>query len=101
MNRQPATVVSCPHCRKDFNPVIDDLILIPLPDAMVYLVMPTLGAMYTALWRYKHLLDPPQYAYDSDGRRHRMLTLHDMRVLRARKRMSLQGVMKWMKSGMM
>jgi hypothetical protein len=96
---RPVSTLSCPHCHCDITPVVDDLILIPLPDAVVYLCMPSLGAMYTALWRFKDQLSPPQYAYDKDHRKHRLLSLNDLRVLRSHKRMSLRGVMRALTSG--
>jgi len=88
--------VYCPHCLHEVAHWLPVQPLYALKDAMFYLMIPTIGAMYTALWRYRRVLGPALYAYDDHHRRHRVLTAEDIRAIRAQKKLSLRGVTRWM-----
>ena len=98
MSDQPApfTQVYCPHCLQAVSFWFPDQPLFTLEDAMFYLLIPTPGAMYTTLWRWKAHLSPPIYAQDKQNRRHRMLTAEDIRTIRRLKRLTLRGAVRWM-----
>ena len=89
--------VFCPHCHKEVERWLPVEPLYSLDDAMFCLLIPSRAALYTALWRHKERLGPPQYAYDRGGRRHRLLTLNDILVLKRHTRRSLRGAMRWLK----
>ena len=50
------------------------------------------------LWRNKHLLKTPRYAYGPTGRRYRLLDAQEMRTIRDNKRFTFKGIVKWMKA---
>jgi hypothetical protein len=92
MSDQQTTEVYCPHCLKPVVHWGPDIPVFPLSAVAVFLCMPSVAALHTALWRHKKILGPPRYVLDSRGRRHRVLTAEEVRALRAVKRYSVWGL---------
>src|SRR5262245_28160170 len=97
MSDQPETAF-CPHCHKAIVVPLPVQPLYPLEFARMILLLPSMGAMYTALWKHKAHLSPPKYAYENAGRRSRLLTLGDIQTLRRLQRPSTIGATKWLRS---
>jgi hypothetical protein len=86
--------LTCPHCQQSI--ILPTEPLYSLSDAMAALLIPTRGALHTALWRHKDKLSPARYAQDSQHRRYRVLKVSDMQTLRDSKKVSLRGVVRWL-----
>jgi len=69
-----------------------------LDEVTEHLAFPSKDALKAWLWRNKHLLKTPRYAYGPTGRRYRLLDAQEMRTIRDNKRFTFKGIVKWMKA---
>ena len=83
-----------PHCLNEVGFWLPAQPLYLLGQARGVLLIPTRAAMHTLLWRHKAILDPPRYAHGPHGRRYRLLTRREIRLLRDRIRLTLGRVMR-------
>jgi hypothetical protein len=78
----------CPHCLNEVIHWLPAQPLFPLEMAAAALLIRKKGQMYTLLWRHKDILDPPRYAHGPHGRRYRLLTAREIRLLRDKIRLT-------------
>src|SRR5262245_29534138 len=96
MRDESAREVYCPHCLGKLTWALPDLPLYSLQQAMTVIPVASRNAFYQMLHRHRRLLDPPRYAAGDYGRRYRLLTAAEIRLLNQRLRLTVRGVAKWM-----
>ena len=87
-------VAYCPKCA-EYVPMAAFPLFFTMDEVTKHLCFPSKDALKAWLWRNKHLLNPPRYAYGPTGRRYRLLDAQEMRIIRDNRRFTWRGVLKW------